>query len=150
MALLHLPLSLSSSGTFDRAGTEENYVGTRLRVFLLAGMGQYLRLPSPGIRAMWLQLYSMGISARFRDSMEERERVSLENSIREELNVWFGETATITSVELCGDEREENGIRFRTTSREFTFTFHFALPGRGLGGGSIGPWNIIETSHAIG
>jgi hypothetical protein len=150
MALLHLPLTFSSSGTFERAGTEEDSVGTRLRLLLLAGMGEYLRLPSPGIRAMWLQLYTMGISSRFRDSMEERERVGLENAIRDEANVWFNSTATIVAVELRGDEREENGIRFRTASREFTFTFHFALPGRGLGSGSIGPWNIVESSHAIG
>ncbi len=150
MALLHLPLTLSSVGVFERAGTEENSVGSRLRLFLLSGMGEYLRLPSPGVRAMWIQLYTMGISSRFCDSMEEQERRTLENAIREELNSWLDGTAVITDVRLMGNESEENGIQFSTENRLYRFTFRFALPGRGLGAGSIGPWNIIETSQAIG
>ena len=150
MALLHLPLTLSSSGVFERASTEENYVGARPRLFLLSGMGQYLRLPSPGVRAMWQQLYTMGISSRFCDSMGEQERMTLENAIKQELNTWLDGTATIAEVKLLGNESEENGIQFATDNREYRFTFRFALPGRGLNAGSVGPWNIIETSHAIG
>ncbi len=143
MALLHLPLTLTSAGTFERAGTDENIVDSRLRLFLLSGMGEYLRLPSPGVRALWIQLFTMGPSSRFCDAIPEGERESLENTIKEELNLWLDGIATVYEVHLLGNEREENGIRFATESRDTTFHFRFARPGM------IGCWNIIEESHAL-
>jgi hypothetical protein len=149
VALLHIPLTLSSSGVFERATTEEDVVGSRLRLFLLSGMGEYLQLPSPGIRALWIQLYTMGISSRFCDLMEEQERSSLEMTILDELNTWLDGIATIVEVKLLGDEKDDNGIRFRTETREFVFSFKFARPGAGLGAGSVGSWNILEVSRVL-
>lgn len=150
MALLHLPLTLMSTGVFERAATEEDTLGSRLRMFLLAGMGEYLRLPSPGVRAVWTQLYTMGMSSRFCNQMEPQSRKKLEKIINEELNAWLEATANIVEVKLIGDDREDNGIRFKTESREFVFRFQFARAGRGLNAGSIGSWNIVESSNAIG
>jgi len=149
MAELHLPLTINPAGVYERATAEENIVGSRLRLFILSGSGEYLRLPSPGIRALWIQLYNLGVSSRFCDSMKDDERQSLEDSIRSDVNAWLNEVATINEVKLLGDEREENGIRFRTGSREFAYHFHYALPGKGRQGDAVGPWNIVESSHAI-
>ena len=142
MALLHLPLTVSSSGVFERAESEENSLDERLRLFLLSGMGQYLRLPSPGIRALWVQLYTMGPSSRFRDAFAQEERETLENAIREEVNLWLEETATVLEVSLVGDEVEDNGIRFVSERRDTLFRFRFARPG------TVGCWNISGESHA--
>lgn len=142
MALFHLPLTISPSGVFERAETEENSLDERLRLFLLSGMGQYLRLPSPGIRALWVQLYTMGPSSRFRDAFAREERETLENTIREEVNLWLEETATVQEVSLVGDEVEDNGIRFVSERRDTFFRFKYARPG------TVGCWNIIEESHA--
>jgi hypothetical protein len=150
MALLHLPLTLTPSGVFERSTTEEDTTGSRLRMFLLAGMGEYLRLPSPGVRAVWTQLYTMGRSSRFCNQLDPQARKKLEKIIAEELNTWLEGTAMITDVKLLGDDKEENGLLFRTSDHEFVFRFQFAQAGRGLKAGSIGSWNITETSHAIG
>jgi hypothetical protein len=143
MAVLQVPLALSPSGTFERAGAEENVVDTRLRIFLLSGMGEYLRLPSPGVRTLWVHLYTMGPSARFSDSLSPEDRETLEVTIREELEAWFEGLTSVTDVRLVGDAREENGIRFVTTTRDTLFRFRYARPGM------IGCWNIIEEAHAI-
>ena len=149
MAFLHLPLTLMSTGVFERAATEEDTLGSRLRMFLLAGMGEYLRLPSPGVRAVWTQLYTMGMSSRFCNQMDPQARKKLEKIINEELNTWLEGTANIVEVKLMGDDRDSNGIRFKTETREFVFRFQFARAGRGLSAGSIGSWNILESSNAI-
>jgi hypothetical protein len=143
MALLQIPISLSTTGAFERAGTDENVVDVRLRLFLLSGMGQYLRLPSPAVRALWGHLYTMGPSARFSDCLAREERGSLEVAIREELEAWLEGVTGVSDVTLVGDEHEENGIRFVTTARETLFRFRYARPGM------IGCWDIIEESHAI-
>jgi hypothetical protein len=142
MALFHLPLTISPSGVFERAESEENSLDERLRLFLLSGMGQYLRLPSPGIRALWVQLYTMGPSSRFRDTFPQEERETLENTIREEVNLWLEETATVLEVSLVGDELEDNGIRFVSERRDTLFRFKYARPG------TVGCWNITGESHA--
>jgi len=142
MALLHLPLTIAPSGVFERTDREENSLDERLRLFLLSGMGQYLRLPSPGIRTLWVQLYTMGPSSRFRDTFAPEERETLENTIREEVNVWLEETATVLEVSLIGDELEDNGIRFVSERRDTLFRFKYARPG------TVGCWNITEESHA--
>ncbi len=142
MALLHLPLTITPSGVFERVESQENSLDDRLRLFLLSGMGQYLRLPSPGIRALWIQLYTMGPSARFRDVFPPEDRETLENSIREEANVWLEETASVLEVKLLGDELEDNGIRFVSDRRDTLFRFKYAKPG------TVGCWNITEESHA--
>jgi hypothetical protein len=142
MALLHLPLTITPSGVFERVESEEASLDERLRLFLLSGMGQYLRLPSPGIRALWVQLYTMGPSARFRDVFPPEERETLENTIREEANAWLEETATVVEVTLLGDELEENGIRFVSERRDTLFRFRYARPG------TVGCWNISGESNA--
>jgi hypothetical protein len=142
MALLHLPLTITPSGVFERAESEESSLDERLRLFLLSGMGQYLRLPSPGIRALWVQLYTMGPSARFRDVFPQEERETLESTIREETNAWLEETATVVEVRLLGDELEENAIRFVSERRSTLFRFRYAKPG------TVGCWNISEESNA--
>jgi len=142
MALLHVPLTITPSGVFERAENEEASLDERLRLFLLSGMGEYLRLPSPGIRALWVQLYTMGPSARFRDVFPQEERETLENTIREETNAWLEETATVVEVKLLGDELEENGIRFVSERRDTLFRFKYAKPG------TVGCWNISEESNA--
>jgi hypothetical protein len=142
MALLHLPLTITPSGVFERAESGENNLDDRLRLFLLSGMGQYLRLPSPGIRALWIQLYTMGPSGRFRDVFSPEDRETLENTIREEANVWLEETASVLEVKLLGDELEDNGIRFVSDRRDTLFRFKYARPG------TVGCWNITEESHA--
>ncbi len=149
MAVLHLPLTLTPAGVFDRAGTEENIVGSRLRLFIASGAGEYLRLPSPGIRALWIQMYNIGVTARICDVLQETQRRSLEDTILGEVNAWFGETARILEVKLLGDEQNDNGILFETKNRQFIFAFHFARTGHGLQKGSIGPWNIVETVNVI-
>jgi hypothetical protein len=142
MALLQLPLTISPSGVFERADSEESSLDERLRLFLLSGMGQYLRLPSPGVRSLWIQLYTMGPSSRFRDTFGQEEREALENAIREEVNSWLEESATVMEVSLLGDEVEENGIRFVSERRDTVFRFTYARPG------TVGCWNIIGESHA--
>jgi hypothetical protein len=142
MALLRLPLTISASGVFERADSEEDSLVARLRLFLLSGMGQYLRLPSPGIRALWVQLYTMGPSARFRDVFMQEERETLENTIRDEINIWLEEIATVHEVSLTGDEVVDNGIRFVSDRGEALFRFKYARPG------TVGCWNITEDSHA--
>ncbi len=142
MALLHVPLTITPSGVFERAENEETSLDERLRLFLLSGMGEYLRLPSPGIRALWVQLYTMGPSARFRDVFPQEERETLESTIREETNAWLEETATVVEVKLLGDELEENGIRFVSERRDTLFRFKYAKPG------TVGCWNISEESNA--
>jgi len=149
MAVLHLPLTLTSAGILERAGTEENIIGSRLRLFILSGAGEYLRLPSPGIRALWVQLYNMGITARFCDAMREDERVPLEATLLDEINFWLEDIAPIRDVRLLGDEHTDNGIMFRTKTREFIFSFQYARTGHGLQRGAVGPWNIIESSNVI-
>ena len=142
MALFHLPLTITPSGVFERAESEENSLDERLRLFLLSGMGQYLRLPSPGVRALWVQLYTMGPSSRFRDTFAQEDRESLENTIREEVNLWLDDTATVLEVSLVGDEVEDNGIRFVSERRDTLFRFKYARPG------TVGCWNITGESHA--
>ena len=111
---LHLPLTLQPSGFLERAGTEEDLVGRRLRVFVLSGVGEYLRLPSPGIRSFWIQLISIGVSSRLRDVLDPGdERTKLEEIILEEVNHWLGRLPEIQSVEILGDLENENGIAFR-------------------------------------
>jgi len=149
MAVLHLPLSLTPIGIFQRATTEENIVGSRLRLFLLSGAGEYLKLPSPGIRAMWVQFYNMGMSSRFCDIMEEDKRRSLEQIIKEEVNNWFKDITEIHDVKLVGDEQEENGIKFRTENKEYVYTFKISRSEKGLKAGTVGPWNIIEATHDV-
>jgi len=149
MAVLHIPLSLTPNGIFDRAATEENIVGSRLRLFVLSGAGEYLRLPSPGIRNMWVLFYNMGISARFCDIMEEDKRRSLEQIIKAEVNSWFDDITEIQDVNLIGDEREENGIKFRTENKEYVFKFKLSRSEKGLKAGTIGPWDIVEEIHDI-
>ncbi len=149
MAVVHLPVTLTSAGVLERAGTEENIIGTRLRLFIHSGAGEYLRLPSPGIRALWVQIYNIGISARLCDVMQETQRRSLEDTILKEVNSWLEQTASVLSVKLLGDEEKENGILFETRSRQYIFTFHYARTGHGLQKGAIGPWNIVETVNVI-
>jgi hypothetical protein len=149
MAVLHLPLTLTPIGIFERAATEENIVGSRLRLFVLSGAGEYLKLPSPGIRAMWVQFYNMGMSSRFCDIMEEDKRRSLELIIKEEVNGWFKDIAEIQDVKLLGDEQEDNGIKFRTENKEYVYTFKISRSEKGLKAGTIGPWNIIEATHDV-
>jgi len=149
MAVLRVPLTLTSAGILERAGTEENIIGSRLRLFIVSGAGEYLRLPSPGIRALWIQLYNMGITARFCDAMREDERIPLENTLLNEINFWLEDIATIYEVKLLGDEQTDNGILFRTKTRQFIFSFHYARTGHGLQRGAVGPWNIIESSNVI-
>jgi hypothetical protein len=149
MAVLHLPLSLTPIGIFERAATEENIVGSRLRLFVLSGAGEYLKLPSPGIRVMWVQFYNMGMSSRFCDIMEEDKRRSLEQIIKEEVNGWFIDIAEIQDVKLLGDEKEENGIKFRTENKEYVYTFKISRSEKGLKAGTVGPWNIIEATHDV-
>jgi hypothetical protein len=149
MAVLHLPLTLNSAGVFDRAETEENIVGSRLKMFILSGAGEFLRLPSPGIRALWVQLCSMGVSSRLRDILQEQERLALEQTIKDEVTVWFAETGEALDVQLLGDESNDNGILFETKGRQFIFRFQYALPGHGLTNEAVGPWNILESSNVI-
>ena len=149
MAVLHLPLTLTPTGVFERAGTEENIVGSRLRLFILSGAGEYLRLPSPGIRALWIQLYNMGITARFCDAMREDERKPLEATILNEVNFWMEDIANIVDVKFLGDDHTDNGILFETKTRQFIFSFHYARTGHGLQKGAVGPWNIVESSNVI-
>jgi len=149
MAFLHLPLTLAPTGVFERAKTEENIVGSRLRMFINSGAKEYLKLPSPGIRALWIQLYTMGVSSRFCDVMHEDERRSLENIIRDEVNAWMGEEIVVNDVKLAGDDREDNGIKFQTENKQFVFYFRF-LPSNKAGGSlAVGPWSIIEAIHEI-
>ncbi len=149
MAVLHLPLTLNQAGVFERASTEENVFGSRLKMFILSGAGEFLRLPSPSIRALWVQLCSMGVSSRFRDILHEQDRIALENAIKGEANLWFEKTAEILGVELLGDETNENGILFETKGKEYIFRFHYALPGKGLTKEAVGPWNILESSNVV-
>ena len=149
MAFLHLPLTLSANGFFERAATEENTAGSRLRLFICSGAGEYLRLPTMGIRALWMNLLTIGVSARLCDVLRENERRDLEELIKQDVNAWLGDSEiTVTQVTLLGDEQDENGIKFRTEGREFVFTFHYmrSIPNSKS---SIGPWQIKESSYAV-
>jgi hypothetical protein len=48
-----------------------------------------------------------------------------------------------------GDDREENGIKFRTENKEFVYTFKISRSEKGLKAGTVGPWNIIEATHDV-
>src|SRR5262245_55211410 len=146
MRFLHLPLTLAQNGFFEIAATEENNVGSRLRIFVYSGAGEYLRLPTSGIRDLWEKLYNIGVSSRLCDVLKEDERRDLEGLIKREVNSWLDGTVTVTEVSLLGDEQDDNGIKFRTEGKEFIFSFHFVPPAQ-KSKSSIGPWQVKETSY---
>jgi len=151
MAFLRLPLELNSAGAFERSATHEDYLQTRLRVFILSGASKYLLLPSPGISSLWLQLTTIGPTSKFcgKDVFPENERRQLEDTIKKEANIWLEGNEEITDVTIFGDGTVPNGILFRTAELEFSFTFEFAMPGMGRQKGTLGNWNIREHVNVI-
>jgi hypothetical protein len=158
MAFLHLPLKIDSrTGYFEIARSEENIIGARLKLFVVSGGGEYLRLPSPGIRDLWIQLNAMGVSSRF-SSMLVDVREELEKNILGEVNSWLedlDDSIVVNEVRLiptiAGENAgySENGIKFKANNRQYIFTFHHMLSGHGLNTGTVGQWNIIETIDEI-
>ena len=152
MALLKLPLRFSTGGFFEYSQIDEDYLGARLRVFILSGAGKYLILPSPGIRVMWQQLFTIGPSTKLcsKNVFPESERRFLEDAIKKEANIWLelGKDI-IKQVTITGDDKTNNGIIFRTEGYEFVFTFEFAKPGKGLHKDAIGNWNVMERVNVL-
>lgn len=152
MALLKLPLGLGSGGFFEHSTIDEDYLGARLRVFLLSGSGKYLILPSPGIKVLWIHLATIGPSSKLRSKniLPETKRRILEDSILSEANSWLQlGSKVIKDVEIIGDDKHPNGVVFYTEGFEFIFTLEFALPGKGLLKDSIGNWNVMEKVNVI-
>lgn len=152
MAVLKLPFSISGSGFFDRAKYNDEFLLTRLRIFVLSGSGKFLVLPSPGISLLWQQLITIGPTSKLRSKsiFPESDRQKLEFSIRNEANYWLKESDNvINKVEIIGDDSTPNGIKFTTGEFEFIFSFIFAMPGETLHKNSIGNWNIMEKVNVI-
>ncbi len=152
MAVLKLPFSISGSGFFDRSKYNDEFLLTRLRIFVLSGSGRFLVLPSPGISMLWQQLITIGPTSRLRSKniFPENERQILERSIRNEANFWLKDSGNnISRVEIVGDDNNQNGIKFTTEGFEFIFSFVFAMPGETLHKNSIGNWNIMEKVNVI-
>lgn len=152
MAVLRLPFSISGSGFFDRSKNNDEFLLTRLRIFVLSGSGKYLVLPSPGISLLWQQLITIGPSSKLRSKniLPENDRQKLEFSIKNEANIWLRDSDNvINKVEIIGEEGTPNGIKFLTKEFEFIFSFVFALPGETLYRNSIGNWNIMEKINVI-
>ncbi len=152
MALLKLPLSISTGGFFEQSSIDEDYLGARLKVFILSGAGRYLVLPSPGIKILWMQLSTIGPTSKFcnKDVFPESERRKLEEAIKREANSWLKiGNNVIKEVKILGNDTTANGIKFMTEGFEFIFTFEFAMVGKGLLSDSIGNWNIMERVNVI-
>ncbi len=152
MAVLRLPFSITDSGFFERAKNNDEYMLTRLRVFVLSGAGKYLVLPSPGISVLWHQLITIGPTAKLRSKsiFPDNERQKMEYTIRDEANLWLKESGnSIRRVEIIGDDSTANGIKFVTDEFEFIFSFIFVLPGEALHRNAIGNWNIMEKVNVI-
>jgi hypothetical protein len=156
MSVLKLPLRINSSGALERSPTYDDYIQTRLRIFILSGTGKYLLLPSPGISALWLKLTTIGPTSKFcyKDVLPENERRNIEDIIRKEANLWLemgldDYSDMIEEVKILGDETNANGIVFRTKEFEFAYFFEFAMPGKGLNRTAVGNWNIKELINAI-
>lgn len=152
MAVLKLPFSISNSGFFDRSKFNDEFLLTRLRIFVLSGSGRFLVLPSPGVSLLWQQLITIGPTSKLRSKniFPESDRQRLESSIRNEANYWLKDSGNfISKVEIIGDDSNPNGIKFTTEGFEFIFSFVFALPGETLHKNSIGNWNIMEKVNVI-
>jgi hypothetical protein len=152
MAVLRLPFSISGNGFFDRSKNNDEFLLTRLRIFVLSGSGKYLVLPSPGISLLWQQLITIGPTSKLRSKniLPENDRQKLEYSIRNEANIWLKESDNvINKVEIIGDDNTQNGIKFLTKEFEFIFSFIFAMPGEMMHKNSIGNWNIMEKINVI-
>lgn len=132
---------------------EHDILESRLRFFVLSGIGKYTHLPSPGIGHLWTYLYTMGGHSRFclQSVLPEREREELQRQILNEATAWLEEisSTTLLSVKVVGDENTPNGLLFRTTDAEVKIIFEFALQGKGLRPDSIGSWNVYTEIYAV-
>jgi hypothetical protein len=107
-----------------------------------------------GIRALWLQLYMMGGTARFHFILSDEQRRAMEEAILNSINIWLENIATIHQVELLGnvvDEHridDENGIRFHARTMTYTFWFVHGSAQRVGMSTPIGSWNMLEAFDA--
>ncbi len=148
MTLLKLPLELTPSGFFKLSDNEDEALRERLRIFVLAGAGGYMKLPSPGISRFWETIRAMGISSRICSVIKDEERVKLEDIIREEVNAWLADIVDIKRVKLLGDQSTANGIAFTSATQTMVLSFAYAS-GKERGLNTIGTWNIREHWHAV-
>ena len=153
MAVLTLPLSINTTGILATPRYEHELLLSRVRFFVLSGIGKYTDLPSPGMGTLWTYLYTIGGTSRLclQSVLPEREREELQRTILDEINLWLDQAGIpfVISVRIIGDETVENGIVFRTSDTEVRVQFEFALQGKNLRPDAVGSWNINIESYAI-
>jgi len=155
MAYLKLPLTINRDGVFDLSTSKNDFIMSRLKIFVLSGSGHYLYLPSSGIAALWLKLSVLGKNALFtnKDVFPEDERKKLELVIKDEANKWFSVDNNffdeILSVKITGDKDNKNGIIFRFEDNEFIFEFTFENYNSGKTRNKIGNWVIRESVNVV-
>lgn len=148
MSLLKLPLEFTPSGFLKLNENNDDAVRDRLRIFVLAGGGGYMNLPSPGISRLWENIRVMGISSRLRSIVKDDDRRRLEEIIRQEANTWLEGIVTIEKVMLLGDQHTSNGISLNTPTLTLTFSIEYASS-QNRKKNTIGCWNIRESWHAV-
>ncbi len=155
MAYLKLPLTINRDGVFDLSTSKNDFIMSRLKIFVLSGSGHYLYLPSSGIAALWLKLSVLGKNALFtnKDVFPEDERKKLELVIKDEANKWFSVDNNffdeILSVKITGDKDIKNGIIFRFEDNEFIFEFTFENYNSSKTRNKIGNWVIRESVNVV-
>jgi len=155
MSFLKLPLSLNKSGIFELETNYEDYLISRLRIFILSGASRFLLLPSPGISTLWMKLTTLGASSRFcnKDVFPLQERINLEAAMLKEANLWLeadeSKNFEVIDVKIIGDDSTPNGIVFRFEEHQFTFTIEFVPSGRAVKKGNLGNWFIKESVNVV-
>ena len=150
MTAFALPLQLNPSGFLEIDKYLQDFLQSRIRIFIFSGDQRYLKLPSPGIFHFWQKINILGPTGKFcdKDIFPIKERVNLENSIKNEFNDWYRDIM-INEVKIVGDVNTTNGIIFRNSQMEYCYLFEFCVQGRNLLKNSIGNYNIIEIANVI-
>jgi len=155
MAYLKLPLSINKDGVFELSTSKNDFIKSRLRIFVLSGSGRYLYLPSLGIASLWNKLTILGKNTKFtnKDVFPEDERKKLELLIREEVNNWLSIENNffdkIISVKIVGDTKTNNGIIFKFVDNEYIFEFIFENYNSKKNYNKIGNWIIQESINVV-
>ncbi len=164
MAVLHLPLQITETGTLLMAVDDRDYMRSRIRMFILSGCSKYLTLPSPGIASLWTKITTIGPESSLlgKDVFTVSDRTRLEKKILAEVNIWLGTAGDVRSLEILGDPLEgrkdknryekkkiHNGIKFTTRNSEFIYTFEFRYSGQKPTGLPVGNWNIKEVEYPV-
>lgn len=155
MAYLKLPITINRDGVFELSASKNDFIMSRLKIFVLSGSGHYLYLPSKGIAALWLKLSVLGKNTRFtnKDVFPEDERKKLEQVIKDEVNNWFTMENNffdeIISVKIVGDKDTKNGIIFKFEENEFIFEFTFENYNSSKTLSKIGNWVIRESVNVV-